>query len=1307
MIQYIRKIIKNQTVKRRILLLVCLVAVAFVRADNGRLYTSADRLSSSMIGCIAQDHYGYIWIGTEHGLNKFDGYRFTNYFCDPVDSATVPDNDVTAFLTDREQRLWVGTRLGLARYVYEDNAFKHYVFPGHVRPRVESLMQNGDGDVVIGTAGHGIFVVRKGSERVERLSDFTRKTSDEYASRIFEDAQGAFWRCTPQSVVTRVRVNNLKATSFKDFQLACGPAIGCIPEDRRSFLLVCTYGILRYDYASGRLEDAGFDLSALDRRVSIRKALIDHDGCLYVGTSGRGVMVIPRGSRKLIALADAGTKGFELATANVNDIFEDKDHNLWVSCYKKGLFLLNQSRQSFSTWAFSAQNYRLGSSVSSIASGSEGDVWCTVQKSGVYRFNREGKVISKQSSPDGANTIYRDRTGRFWLGTENALYSYNPDAGTAQLAFNLDGWGVNCMVDDGDGTLFVSNFGKGLAIYNIGTRAIKAYSMYQRDAKRGYLCNDWIKSMCVDSRGLLWIGCSDGLSCLNPADGNFRIFGWNNLLEGFQCFSICEQKDGNMLIGTNAGLYLFDRKRNKLALFPGSEEVRNKSIYGITIDHQGDIWLSTVNGIWQFDAKKRHFIGHINGNGLEKSEYISGAVLHSADDRVVFGTNDGVVAFYPSAVRGSGEPLGEVFLSSFVINGKAVNPLRDRFSIPYDDNSFMMEFSLFNYRNAENITFQYRINDANEWISVPEGTNAISFNKMKPGKYVIEVRAMNNGVYSKSTRKITVRVKDPWYSSPVAYAVYTLLALGLLLLAFVLYDRRRRNELEEAKMRFLINATHDIRSPLTLILGPLKKLKSRVNDAESLNDIDTIDRNAQRLLQLVNQILDERKIDKNQMRLHCRETDLVRFINGVCTLYQYNARQRSISFGFEHAEEALMAWIDRTQFDKVLTNLLSNAFKYTHDGGEITFHLSHDEHNAVIRLVDSGIGFKDEKTDRLFERFAQGRNAEDFHIEGTGIGLNLARAIVNLHGGKIRAYNRTDGRQGACLEVSIPLGNAHLKPDEIEENDANLPAFEEGKKAQASRNFRIMVVDDDPEIAHYIESELSNWYRFGLFQNGKEALKALLTEPYDLVISDVIMPEMDGVTLLKKIKGNTNISDIPVILLTTKTEVNDRLLGLKHGADAYVAKPFNMEELHILIDKLIDNVRRLRGKFSGAQTQEEKVEKVEVKGNNDALMERIMRSVNEHLGDPDFNVERLTADVGISRAQLHRKMKEMTGISTGDFIRNLRLEQAARLIKENKINVTQVAYSVGFNNQSHFSTVFRKHFGVSPSEYAAKFGKKE
>lgn len=550
---------------------------------------------------------------------------------------------------------------------------------------------------------------------------------------------------------------------------------------------------------------------------------------------------------------------------------------------------------------------------------------------------------------------------------------------------------------------------------------------------------------------------------------------------------------------------------------------------------------------------------------------------------------------------------------------------------------------------------------------------------------------------------INLDVLAPWYLTVWAKFIYLLLVLGFTAAVIYVYLRKKKRDLEEAKMQFLINATHDIRSPLTLIMEPLKKLKERLGNAEEYQaDIDTIDRNAQRLLTLVNQILDKRRLDKHQMNLSCRETNLVEFSQGLVSLFTYNANLRGIQIKLEMPEKPVNAWIDRNKLDKAIANLLSNAFKYTPNGGEIIFRIEKQANKVLLYVIDSGKGLgKNDDDKTLFERFYQGKNSTDMHLDGSGIGLNLCRSIVRLHGGDVYAHNREDGKSGASFIIELPLGKEHLKNNQIYSDNGKTKKKQQ--RDAASRNCKILLVDDDIEICRYLKSELSDWYRFVICNNGKEALKQLLSGDFDLVVSDVVMPEMDGITLLRNIKGNANISHVPVIMLTSKSEISDRLEGIKLGADAYLAKPFSLEELHLTIDNLIDNVRRLKGKFTGALKQDDKVEKVEVKGNDEELMERIMKVVNENMSDSDFNVEKMCDEVGVSRTQLHRKLKEMTGVPTSEFLRNIRLNEAARLIREHKINITQVSYMVGFANNSHFSTAFKKYFGMSPSEYAAKY----
>lgn len=1291
--------------------LTALFAIALslmVWADSGELFTSG-KLSSSLINCIVQDKYGYIWVGTEYGLSKFDGYRFTNYLHNEEDTTSITDNIISDLLVDKKGNLWIGCAKGLMRYNYETNNFSRLQFPDGRKPRIYSMVESHRGDILLGTAGYGLYSVKNNGIEKTANNRFTirwerayaERDSDVFFTHIYEDKHHYLWQSSHLLTFTRF-IEKQGKVQRKDFKSPYGAPVAFIQHRPQAMLIVCMYGIIYYDYRTGRIADAGYDLGTFKNHVTINNATFDHDGNLYISTSEHGALIIKKGSNKVEQLENSNSN-FNLSTAFVNDIIEDKDNNLWIGCYKKGLYLLNQRQQAFSSWSFSAQNYIIGSSVSSIAPGENGETWCTVQNSGVFCFDASGKIIAHPTSPAGTCIIYKDRQGAYWISNGSALYSYNPHTGAYQEKLTFTSAGIYCMTDDNQGNLYISVYSKGLYIYNVESGKVTVLNMRQRGNK-GFLCNDWVRSMAFDHTGHLWIGTSNGVSCLNTKTLSFKDFGWNIILKDRQANGICEGKNGNMIIGTEEGLYLFDRKNNKTLALPHAEVLKGKQVCSIIKDHQGDLWISTTMGIWQYDQKNRQFIGHINGNGLTTREYVLGSSMHTASDLIAFGTSDGITTFYPERVRAKKMELGDVHLTNFIIDGKPINCLTDEFTIPYEENSFTLEFSLLNYRNTDNISFQYRINEG-KWNSTNEGSNAVSFNKLKPGSYTLEVRAMSNGNFSKKSTIIHIKVCDPWYASTWAFLLYFLTAAGIILYIIYRYERHRKEDLEETKMQFLINATHDIRSPLTLIMGPLNKLKTRITDAESKQDIDTIDRNAQRLLLLVNQILDERKIDKDQMHLHCQKTDLKEFLRGIMSLYNFNAQERSITLSLKEDESLkeegnLQVWIDRINFDKVISNLLSNAMKYTSDGGEITLIIGKNKESAIIKVEDTGIGLKEEKTDRLFERFYQGNNNSDIHIEGTGIGLNLCRALVKMHGGAIRAYNRTDGIKGSCFEVNIPLGKEHLKPEEILQEDGTKTAESTGKRTQASRNFNILIVDDDAEIAHYIKTELSDWYRFEHARNGKEGLKMLLTGKYDLVISDVMMPEMDGVTMLKKIKGNSNVSDIPVILLTSKSEVENRLEGLRKGADAFLAKPFNMEELHILIDNLVDNVRRIRGKYSGAQGQKAKIEQIQVKGNNDALMERVMKYMNEHLTDPDLNVEKLTEDVGISRAQLHRKLKEIAGVSAGEFIRNLRLEQAARLIEEGQINITQVAYSVGFNNQTHFSTVFKKHYGMSPSEYA-------
>ena len=1255
-----------------------------VQAQMGHFYFS-ERFTSGLVNKVCQDQYGYIWVGTEYGLNRFDGYRFTPFLHHQNAPGTLGNNDISSMYCDKEGRLWIGTAKGLDRYDYTTGQFVHYPFEGNVSPRVSCITQCDKGQLFVATAGYGLF--RLQDEQLVYVEDgYTVPGQERFYNQFVCDSNGRFWKSGFGDVVT-MREPDGKVIEMKSAQ---GNVITLI-ERNDAMLVISLHGISVY--ADGMLKPAPFDVSAFGGNILLSSAFRDHEGDIYIGTRGEGLFRLPKNSQKLERV-ECIAWGIDLNKAKIWDINEDRNGNLWIACYSKGLVHLRHIPPQFRTMSFSAQGMDIGSTLSSVCEGDGGMIWVTVQGNGIYGFNREGRIVAKPACPPNPEFIFRDRQKRYWVGTDDALYTYDPTTGRGQKQVTFDCDKFNDMTSDDTGNIYISTYSKGFCIYNPQTGQLRSFRSADRDSLRGHICNDWVLAMMPDRKGRIWLATSDGVSCYDPKTDSFLSEGWLQMLTHVKCNSLCATSRGEILIGTDEGLYVYKEGSDEPQLV---EEMSDKVIGYIVEADNGDIWCSTPMGLWQYDVSKKTYVGHVNGNGLITKEYVNCVGLHTDDDYIYFATNDGLVGFRPSNVVSSRTELKDVHLTGFTIAGHESRPVigSDHFKVSYMETELTLEFSLLDFNNPRSVAYEYRVGNGS-WVRNPQGINVIQLSHLQPGVYPIQVRVRSGDLCS-DIKTITIEVTPPWYRTTLAYCLYLLALAAILGLIVYSYRRRANRQMDEEKMKFLINATHDIRSPLTIILSALKKIKSESNPA-----VDTIEHNAQRILNLVNQILDVRKIDKQQMQLHCQQTDLVAFTEGVCRMFDFPAKERNIHFTFNHEDlDRLDAWIDRTQFDKVISNLLSNAFKYSNDGGEVTVCLKQESDSLELSVSDNGIGIDEDSLKHIFDRFYQGSNSRRMHIDGTGIGLNLCKMIVAMHHGTIEAQNRTDDK-GAVFTVRLPLGKDHLKPEEME---SQTEIVQVSKPRTSSSKYRVLIVDDDLEMARYVSSELGRFYQFGICPNGKEGLKELLTNEYDVVVSDVMMPEMDGFTMLRMVKTNINISHIPVIMLTSKADVANRLEGLERGADAFLAKPFDMEELHMVIENLVQSRLRLKGKYSGAQqAQADKVDQPEVRGNDEVLMERIMKCINKNISDSDFNVERLTQEVGISRVQLHRKMKEMTGISTSEFIRNIRLEQAARLLKEQKINVTQVAYTVGFSNLAHFSTIFRKHFGVAPSEYAEREG---
>jgi signal transduction histidine kinase/DNA-binding response OmpR family regulator len=600
--------------------------------------------------------------------------------------------------------------------------------------------------------------------------------------------------------------------------------------------------------------------------------------------------------------------------------------------------------------------------------------------------------------------------------------------------------------------------------------------------------------------------------------------------------------------------------------------------------------------------------------------------------------------------------------------------------------------------------------------------NILTLSHLPQGTYRFRVKAERNNIET-PIKEFVVVIHSPWYRSAWAYFFYAMI-IGMFAWQYLAYRRHKEQdrlrlqahihaeEMGEAKLRFFMNMSHEIRTPMTLILTPLLSLIKNDTDPNRKGVYETIRRNAERILSLINQMMDLRKIDKGQMQMRMRETNLVGFAKDIYNLFDSQAKAKQIKFLFNHDSEEIPVWIDRQNFDKVFMNVLSNAFKYTPTGGEIGIRLTHNAESATIAIYDNGEGIPEDKINKIFDRFYQTPTSINDRYVGTGIGLDLTRSLVELHHGTITVHNL---EKGCEFVITIPMGNSHLNSDEmllddettetitpeliLEEEPEPEPTNPMAEMMAQNRRMTLVIAEDDEEIRNYLENELSSDYEVHACTNGREALGEIIRTKPDLVLSDIMMPEMDGNTLCTRLKTNPITNSIPVVLLTAKSRDEDKLEGLETGADAYIVKPFNMDILRRTIINLINKHRLLRLKYERNDNLEEQVDEIRLKSPDEKLLERIMECINKNLNNSDLSVDMIADTVGISRVHLHRKMKDLTGQTPHDFIRNIRLKKAAQLLANQGMNVTEVMYACGFANSASFSTVFKKFYGMSPRDY--------
>ena len=709
------------TMKKSFLLTLCFMFCLITMGQTQQFFTS-DKLSSNRVLAICQDKTGYIWVGTEYGLNKYDGYRFTNYLHESAQSYSISSNIVSFLFSDSQDNLWVGTQMGLDLYNRDKDQFEHVRLEGaKALPRINDMVQEDEEHLLVGTAGYGLYRLNIKTLKSEKLEGYAQIDKD-YYSHIFLDSEGAFWKAGHGSSIER-RVPTGKIQSFESPY----GTVTSFAEYEGGVLMACIHGLLYY--RDGQMYDHYFDMSEIGGNEQFfRTAITDRHDNLFVGTIGRGLCWIPRGEHKLRKY-DYQSATFDLSTSNIWALFEDNQNNLWVGCQNRGLLMLPQQEPLFRSWKFADLHMATGGTLTSVCEGDNGIVWCAVQNNGIFGMDGKGRVIAHPTSPEGTYLVYRDKTGSYWIGTNGALYAYTPLTGTSQKKASFSNGFINAMTDDGKGHLIFSLFGEGICCYDIATGELKKYSMRAEESPKGRLHNDWVAHLYCDSRGKIWICTASGINCYDPVEDHFHPYGWDVLLDYNAVQTVCETRDHHFLIGTITGLYLYDSKKKEAVPYEGAEVLSNKVVGAIVEDRSGDLWCSTTMGIWQYKRDDKKFVGYLHGNGLASREYVNGVMMHTAGDRIWFGFSDGLTSFVPDDLRHYRPSQEKVQLTGLYVGGTPVTG-SDRFVLSYIDNTFTMEFSLLNYSNAENVIYEYRLNGAKDWTRTATGDNVVSFHHL-------------------------------------------------------------------------------------------------------------------------------------------------------------------------------------------------------------------------------------------------------------------------------------------------------------------------------------------------------------------------------------------------------------------------------------------------------------------------------------------------------------------------------------------------------------------------------------------------
>lgn len=1085
---------------------------------------------------------------------------------------------------------------------------------------------------------------------------------------------------------------------------------------------------------------------------------VDNGGNAWVGTVLDGFYVIDMHNFSVTRILDIPLLSGNTLRNGIQSIYCDrKDNSVWIGLYNQGICYYHPSMNKITLCnRKTVGGDWKGEEIRCMLETSKGEILMGTTE-GIYRYDPEARSMNRlyrEFDRKNCRVLYEDSRQRIWVGTyHDGLYciehgkvrSYDyPDT---DYQNELDFSNIRVMVEDSSGRLWVSIYG-GVGLFNPEDGRISLLSEQFPELKKYKVAN----ALAIDNRGRLVVGSDNGLYIYNPEENTIwipeedgrtgSIFNQGSIKYN----QILKDREGTLWFATQYGLSVLAPDGQSYTL--GKEEGLSKAILNVIEDKNRDIWISTVTSVYKIKVERQagkygfHVISCLSEDEIRQDDLYSFPSLITKDNRLFLGLMNGFITFSPENMTDN-QCLNRPLFTSFrlfnvpVVPGEKYNgrvlfdkalSYSDGVRLDYDENYITLEFSGLNFPNPSQTSFRYRLEGFDkEWTETlfENGQGRVVYNNLPSGEYVFRVSATGNDRVWGSESDFKIVVRPPFWDTLAARIFYVV--SGILFVTLLVYVVNRRNrqkmirmqeeealkqkeELDQMKFRFFTNISHELRTPLTLIITPLDMMIRRLTDEAMKKQLGTIYKNAQNLLSLVNQLLDFRKLEMKGEKLHLMNGDMEEFIVSAYNNFMPMAVEKHLNFVNESEHRALYMFFDRDKVHKIVNNLLSNAFKYTPEGGTVSLSLAVEEtegRNYVrIAVSDTGIGISPSDLPYIFDRFYQVGNEGDEKI-GSGIGLHLVREYVNLHGGRVAVDSRID--RGSVFTVRLPMD---LKPEreDVPEDVAGTEPSEvkEGATAVsvADDNMRkLLLVEDNREFRTFLKEQLEDFYRIVEAADGEEGEKKAVEENPDLIISDIMMPKVDGIELCRRIKTNVQTSHIPVILLTARTADDIKINSYEVGADSYMAKPFNFDMLMVRIEKLIEQQEKRKQEFR--KNIEVNPSAITITSVDEQLIQKCLEYIEKNMDDPEYGVEELSRDLGMVRMSLYRKLQSITGHTPTDFIRSIRLKRAAQLLQGSRLPIVEVANRVGFGSSSYFSKCFREMFGMLPKQYMEEHAKKE